>query len=412
MFAGVLGLVKGITFVWKKKKKSQSQIKHKSQNKNQLETTTSDSGATTSCPGKATSEMSALPFTRWTLMDFYCSRRNVKVPLLDDNTTHHCNGRRILLCWVFLLTVGFGSCAFHCTLRRQLQWTDEIPMVLGNCIILFVLYGNGKMYNARSDELVITKQDTSRIRSKDAGVRVSGPGNSMNPQEWNADENRLFRCGTTIGVILMGILKLASYFVFGNFIVFSIAYGSGVVVLYCTTIWVTGCCYVSGCRMRRANSGIGENSFGTACGGMARWNFDGNRKICISLAYWSLLYYGTAFVVWAFENAACKRSGNREGIDVVFGTGFPRAEGPTVAELISGNDWGSWLQWFFRVAKLHCYWHYGAALGTYSYALNLAVYHLDWLGFECREARVVASVPRLIVLVAEEISMDGKTKSE
>jgi len=36
--------------------------------------------------------------------------------------------------------VGFGSCAFHGTLWRSMQLLDELPMIWGNSIFIYILY--------------------------------------------------------------------------------------------------------------------------------------------------------------------------------------------------------------------------------------------------------------------------------
>ncbi|KAI8872852.1 alkaline phytoceramidase [Ramicandelaber brevisporus] len=45
--------------------------------------------------------------------------------------------RRFYLCHLALMLVGFGSSAFHATLRTQEQMYDEVPMILGSAFILY-----------------------------------------------------------------------------------------------------------------------------------------------------------------------------------------------------------------------------------------------------------------------------------
>lgn len=51
---------------------------------------------------------------------------------------------RFHLSWFLFAAVGFGSLAFHATLRRPAQAMDEVPMVLGNLILIYSVWSLGK----------------------------------------------------------------------------------------------------------------------------------------------------------------------------------------------------------------------------------------------------------------------------
>nr|XP_018907790.1 PREDICTED: alkaline ceramidase 3 [Bemisia tabaci] len=44
-----------------------------------------------------------------------------------------------ILCQILLLTVGLGSTAFHMTLLYEMQLFDELPMVWGTCVSVYIL---------------------------------------------------------------------------------------------------------------------------------------------------------------------------------------------------------------------------------------------------------------------------------
>lgn len=47
--------------------------------------------------------------------------------------------RRYMLCYIFLSMVGIGSWCFHMTLIYEMQLLDEIPMVWGTLVLIYVL---------------------------------------------------------------------------------------------------------------------------------------------------------------------------------------------------------------------------------------------------------------------------------
>lgn len=46
---------------------------------------------------------------------------------------------RFYFCWFGFVVVGLGSMAFHCTMRRGWQRTDELPMMLTNLVFVYAL---------------------------------------------------------------------------------------------------------------------------------------------------------------------------------------------------------------------------------------------------------------------------------
>ncbi|XP_002168363.1 alkaline ceramidase 3 [Hydra vulgaris] len=46
---------------------------------------------------------------------------------------------RVITAFIALMTIGFGSFAFHCTLLYQSQLLDELPMIYGTCVMLYCM---------------------------------------------------------------------------------------------------------------------------------------------------------------------------------------------------------------------------------------------------------------------------------
>jgi dihydroceramidase len=54
-----------------------------------------------------------------------------------------------ILAFVAIVIVGFGSFAFHATLRREMQVLDEVPMLWGNGVFIFILVSIEDHWNVR-----------------------------------------------------------------------------------------------------------------------------------------------------------------------------------------------------------------------------------------------------------------------
>jgi dihydroceramidase len=54
-----------------------------------------------------------------------------------------------ILAFVAIVIVGFGSFAFHATLRRDMQVLDEVPMLWGNGVFIFILVSIEDHWNVR-----------------------------------------------------------------------------------------------------------------------------------------------------------------------------------------------------------------------------------------------------------------------
>jgi len=251
-------------------------------------------------------------------------------------------------------------------------------MVLGNCIFFYVLYGCGKPWAG------VRNSDASESNSSSvSAAKLRNNGRKKALTQWSSSLSAwLVLCF----VCALAMFKVALYVIYKNYACFFFAYGSGVIGVVATSVTL-----------------INYPPFVKRNSPSLRWNHESNRRLCTTLVSIGLFYYGAAFVVWSVENAFCTRSTSYPNlfkdntVDSTIATVTPDGK-PTLDEVLRNDPSGWQLQKFFRVAKLHVFWHYGASLGTYSYVLHLAVYHCDWLGWRCALRSASLGWPRIVAV--------------
>lgn len=187
---------------------------------------------------------------------------------------------RFQLCWALFVAIGIGSAAFHATLRRPAQAMDEVPMVLGNLVLIYCQWSASQLADAR-------------------------------------------RATLAASLLLAGMLQLVLYFVFELYAVFLSMYIGGLVVL----LWKCHeVCYdAPGNNAAAANAPLlkwlMKLAFGTYGAGGAVWILDNVACSQLGMGHLHILWHATATAGTAYYIlllVACTASG--QGLHVKIGS--------------------------------------------------------------------------------------------